>query len=138
MWAEPPLEHPRLEDCSNEPLTAEALRKRRLDADMHAAEKEETPPRVSELDVWPVVVRLGIENTADDMTAAQQLQAWAKTSASHAMREFLFKHRSRLSALIDDIWRWERLDQSLTIARQCRFDALRAAAADTGCACHGR
>ena len=35
--------------------------------------------------------------------------SWAVDHASIPMRDFLFKNRSRLSALIDDIWKWENV-----------------------------
>ena len=136
LWAAPPLTHPPLDECCNRPVTAAALQARRLKADRKAAEKGKAAPRITEMDVWPIVVRHGFKNTPDDMTAAQQLQAWAKQSASTPMCEFLFKHRSKLAALIDDIWEWELVEQSLAIARQPRMEAL-SAAATAPCLCHG-
>eukprot|EP00973_Karenia_brevis_P062238 8657550-Karenia_brevis.AAC.1 len=107
LWASPPGVHPPLDEACNEPLTASALRARRLQADKKAAEQGISAPRITEMDVWPIVVQQGFENTPDDMTAAKQLQAWAKKHASLPMRDFLFKHRAKLSALINDIWSWE-------------------------------
>ena len=125
LW---PPTHPRLDDCCNEPTTAAALEARRVKTDKKAAESGKLAARITEVDVWPIVVRNNIRNTHDDMNGARTLMAWAVDHASAPMRDFLFKHRSRLSALIDDIWKWENVKEDLAIARCCRTQALQAAA----------
>ena len=74
-----------------------------MKTDKKAAESGKLAARITEVDVWPIVVRNNIRNTHDDMNGARTLMAWAVDHASAPMRDFLFKHRSRLSALIDDI-----------------------------------
>ena len=136
-WAAPDFEHPDFEDCSSQPLTAKALAAKRLRVDREAAAEEEEAPCITELDVWPIVVRHNMRNTADDETAHLQLKAWAKQHGTARMQKFLFKIRSRLPALIDDIWEWEQVEQSLPFAQMSRMDAL-GAASQAGCSCGGQ
>ena len=103
VWAAQGEKHPLLQDCMNEPTTAAALEARRLKTDRQAAEKGKPSARISEIDIWPIVVRNNIRNTPDDMNAAEALMAWAVDCASKPMVDFLFKHRARLNGLIDDI-----------------------------------
>eukprot|EP00973_Karenia_brevis_P053366 7416125-Karenia_brevis.AAC.1 len=49
---------------------------------------------------------------------------------------YLFKHRSRLPALINDVWQWEFVDDALSDAKESRVAALSRAAA-TECICNG-
>ena len=109
-------------------MTAAAIRGRRDHAEMKAAESGKKKPRATELDVWPIVVENEIRNTPDNPTAAKQLMAWVKTKGTKEMQEFLFKIRGKLSALIDDIWRWEHVERDVFVAKQSRLDALRSAA----------
>ena len=88
--------HPPVEECCHEPMTAAALRKRRRAAVEQAAEAGEREPRVSELDVWPIVVRHRFQNTPDDQDAHLKLIAHAKRHCSAGVQAFLFKHRARL------------------------------------------
>ena len=136
LWAAPPLEHPRLEDCRNEPLTAAALRSRREKKDRAAAEAGVAAGRITEMDVWGVVVQNGFRNTDDNMNAAMQLGTWAKAHGSDTMRHWLFKNRTKLNNLIDDIWKWEHLETHLAAASRSRIDALHDAAKGP-CACRG-
>jgi hypothetical protein len=136
-WAAPGFEHPDFQDCSSQPLTAKALAAKRLRVDREAAAEEEEAPCITELDVWPIVVRHNMRNTADDETAHLQLKAWVKQHGTARMQKFLFKIRSRLPALIDDIWEWEQVEQSLPFAQMSRMDAL-GAASQAGCSCGGQ
>ena len=135
LWAatEP---HPPVLECCNAPLTAKAIQARREAKDKNAAEKGKQAPRVNDLDVWHIVVKNKICNTADDMTGAQQLITWAKTRATLQMQQFLFKNRGRLNPLIDDIWMWESVEQDMAVARATRLEALQSAAA-APCVCQG-
>jgi len=137
LWAAPPLVHPPLDECCNEPVTAAATRARRIKAERVAAEEGKGAPRISEFDLWPVVVRHGFENTADDATAAKQLMAWAKKYGTVAMCQFLFKIRARLPAIIDDIWEWERVETTVATARLSRMEAL-VAAKQSPCVCQAQ
>ena len=130
-------EHPPLNQCMHEPLTASALRKRRLYAETAAAESGQKAPKVSDMDIWPIVVQQGFRNAPDAPHAHLELIAFAKNSCSREVHNFLFKHRQRLSSLIDDIWRWENVEASLDHARLTRLAALEVSA-EHPCVCGGR
>ena len=55
------------------------------------------------------------------------------TSALHA---FAFKNRAKLSTLIDDVWSWETVDDTLRFLKMKRLDRLRQAATGV-CICCG-
>ena len=129
--------HPPPEECCHEPMTARAIRARRLAAEAKADAAGGREPRVTEVDVYPLVVQNNFRNTADDQTAHLQLIAFAKEKCSRAMWSFLFRIRARLPTLIDDIWRWENVVEEVGASRQTRWDALRAAR-DTACVCAGK
>ena len=71
LWARGTV-HPALEDCINEPITAAALRKRSWKA-TQAKVEEGKEAKVTEMDVWALVVRTKIQNTDEDPTAHLQL-----------------------------------------------------------------
>ena len=128
--------HPPVDDLKNEPLTAPAIRARRKKFGMKSAEAGKEPPRIHELDVWPLVVNNGFRNTADYTFAHKDLIAFAKKHCSHEMHKFLFKNRARLPLLINDIWEWEHVDSDLVTARRSRLEALHHAA-QSPCDCNG-
>ena len=136
-WAASGMKHPDFDESCTEPLTAKALGAKRLKVDRQAAAEDEVAPRITELDVWPIVVKHAFKNTGDDKTAHLQLIAWAKQHATENMQKFLFKNRARLPALIEDIWEWELVEKSLPCTRMSRHDALKAAA-EAGCNCSGK
>ena len=133
LW---PNTHPPLEDCCYERVTAGALRARRNKIVQQATEAGEAEPRFSDLGVWALVVRAGIKNTPDDRTAHLQLAAYAKQHCGEAMVHYLWRRRSRLPQMIDDIWQWENVEQMVEVTRRSRMDGLRAAA-DSPCVCQG-
>lgn len=135
LWAANGI-HPLLDTLCNEPLTAAALAARRQRSDDKAAEEGAKPTRISEIDVWPVVVANGFRNTEDDMTADEQLIAYAKKHCTAPMQQFLFKHRARIPGLVDDIWKWENVEANLATARLTRMEAIRNAA-QGNCVCNG-
>ena len=128
-------EHPPLETCRHEPLTAVALRARAERKYLHAAE-EGKKEKVSELDVWPLVVENRFKDGPDDHTGHLQLIAYAKDHCSPSMQAFLFKRRHTLPALIESIWQWENVGVVLEDATRSRLDTLRAAAGGV-CLCSG-
>ena len=139
LWAPPGgAPHPAILDSVHEPVTAAAMTARRLRADNAAAEEGKEPGRLTDGDVWALVVRAGVRNTPDDRTADQQLALFAKKHAGQAMVEYLFKRRNTLNSLIDDIWTWEEIDDSAL--QQCRATRLEAMAAAAGgdCVCGGQ
>ena len=101
-------EHPPLEDCCHEPVTAKALQKRRFEATQKAAEQGDKDPRITDMDVWALVVRLGIRNSQDNRQAHLSLVKHAKNHIGAAMVECLWKKRSQLPQITDDIWVWEK------------------------------
>ena len=128
--------HPPLDACCREPLTGPALDARRQGKEMKAAEAGKKA-RITEMDIWGIVVQNGIRNKdADDDTAVDQLIAHAKSHCSWEMREFLFRIRARLSPLIADIWAWETVEERLLQRQRSRLDALHAAAMQP-CVCGG-
>ena len=129
-------EHPAPAECCHPPVTATAIAARKAANTQRAASRGEAEPRFTEFDLWPLVVRAGIRNTADARTAHLQLQAYAKKHCSVAVCAFLFKHRAKLPNLIDDIWAWECVEEVLEVARRSRLDAL-AAARCGPCVCGG-
>ena len=129
--------HPALDECCHEPLTAMALHKRRRMAEDKAAEAGEQGPKVTEMDIWPLVVRRNFRNSPDSQDAHLQLIAYAKKHCSAAVQAFLFKHRQRLPALLDDVWQWECVEDLLLASQQTRVGCLRAALARP-CVCGGR
>ena len=136
MWAQG-RPHPPLDECCHEPITALALRKRRTHAERRAAEEGKKEPRVTESDVYAIVVQKGFKNTPDDRTAHKQLIAHVKAHSSKAMWDYSWKNRARLSAVIDDVWQWEHIEASLAQERASRMELLKAAAA-ADCVCKGQ
>jgi hypothetical protein len=128
--------HPQLQDCCHEPLTAAATAARRLAQEHKAAEEGQREPRATELDVWPLVVKNGFKNTPNCRNAHLELIEFAKRCCSYATQAFLFKIRSRLPELIDDIWQWETVEETLLLGRRSRVESMRAAWA-TACVCSG-
>jgi hypothetical protein len=108
----------------------------RLDQ-QEAAQQGGPEPKVNELDVWALVVRAGVRNTADDRTAHLQLAAYSKAHCGQSMVAYLFRHRAQLPTLIDDVWQWECVSDILATARRSRVESLRVASA-SACACDGR
>lgn len=129
-------EHPPLHTCRDEPLTAAALRKRMEMKYLKAAADGEQE-KITELDVWPIVVENGFRDAPDEHIAHLKLVAHAKQHCSQAMQGFLFKRRHTLPGLIESIWQWEDVDAILADATRSRVDTLRAAASGS-CVCAGR
>ena len=129
-------DHPPPRTLCNEPLTAAALAARRLKSDNKAAEEGKKGARISEIDAWPVVVANGFRNPEGDMTADSKLIAHAKNHCTTAMQSFLFKNRSCLPGLINDLWTWECVEADLAVAQLTRVEGI-AQAAKEACLCHG-
>ena len=129
-------EHEPMVDAMQEPTTAAALEERRHKATLQAAEEGTGEPRVSEIDVWPIVVRHGIRNTDDNQEAHLRLIAVARETCSPAMMSFLFRIRRRLPSLIDDVWTWEEVHDKVALSQrsrmQCLLDAM-----SSRCSCGG-
>ena len=128
--------HPPLHLACHEPQTASAIRAKRQRREDHAAENSKPEPRMTDYELWPIVVESGIKNTAEDKQAHIRFMQYAKDRCSPATCAFVFKHRARLPALIDDIWRWETIDQVVAAADQTLIQCLLAAESKP-CLCGG-
>ena len=128
--------HPALHLSYHEPQTAAALRAKRQRKEEHTAEKSKPEPRMTDYELWPIVVESGIKNTPDNKTAHLRLQQYVKERCSPATCQFVFKNRARLPSLIDDIWRWESIDQVVAVAEQTLMQGLTAALSKP-CVCGG-
>jgi hypothetical protein len=128
--------HPPLFDCSQEPTTSAALKRRRETKVLAAAGAGKTEPRPTEMDFYPIIVQQGFRNTPDDHTAYEKLVQWLKHHGSPALVTFAWKNRQKLAAIIDDVWTWETVDDVLSLHGQTRIELL-AAAARSKCGCGG-
>ena len=91
---------------------------------MQVAAEKGKPEKVTEMDVWAVVLRAGVENTPDQQDADMRLAAWALKHESWAMHQYLFKNRLKLNSLIDDIWRWERVHDIVAQSQRTPMEIL--------------
>ena len=69
--------------------------------------------------------------------AHQQLIHHLKTYGSPGLVAWAFKNRRSLAALIDDVWSWETVGDTLTRMSQTRAERLLGAAQEA-CSCRGR
>ena len=136
VWPED--KHPPLHECCNEPMTAKALLKR-VEKKSQAAAAKGKLTKLDELDVYPIVIDHGFRNKPDDATAHLQLIAFAKESCSVEMQKMIFRldRRNLLSGLIDSIWKWEKVGDTLAFAKKSRIEILRDAT-QRPCACGGQ
>lgn len=136
MWARVG-EHPPLFEACQEPMSAQALSRRRETKVKDAASRGKAEPRPTELDLYAIIVKNGFQNTPDDNTAASKLIAFLKTHATPALLAYAFKNRTKLTALIDDVWSWEKVDDFLVHNGKSRFEQL-LQAAQMPCTCSGK
>ena len=129
--------HPPLRLVCHEPHTAAAMRVKRQRKEDRAAEESKPEPRMTDYELWPIVVESGIMNTPQDRHAHLRLMQYAKERCSPATCAFVFKNRARLPTLIDDIWRWESIDSVVAIAEQTLLQHFNGAMS-TPCVCGGR
>ena len=92
-----------------------------------AAGKQE--PKATEMDLYAIIAKQGIRNTRDHSSAEDDLIKYLKEYGSPGVVRFAFQIRSRLSALIDDVWSWETVDDRVAMSTQTRPQLLRSAAA---------
>ena len=125
-----------LRELSQRPTTAASIEARREKA-VELAEKEgKQEPKPSEMDVWPIIVKHDIRNDHDNQDGVDKLIRLAKLSCSPSMIQFLFRIRHKLASLIDDVWRWETVDDRLLVSQRSRLEALQDAM-HTPCVCGG-
>ena len=128
--------HPPLHLCCHEPTTASAMTAKRQRREQSAAEKGKAEPRITEFELWPIVVESGIRNQTGTRNAHLLFMDYVKEKCSPAVCAFVFKNRARLPNLIDDIWRWEGIRDAVEISKQTRMDIVRNALR-TSCVCGG-
>ena len=103
---------------------------------MLAEELGKPGPRSTEMDFYPIIVKSGFRNSADDHTAAEKLIRWLKEFGSPALVNFAFNNRQKLAAVIDDVWSWETVDDFLQVNTQTRLQLMLQARASP-CCCQG-
>ena len=86
--------------------------------------------------MWASAVRLGIRKTADNRQVHLQLAAYAKAHCGHAMVQYLFKRRTYLPQLIDDLWLWENAEAEADEAGRSRLQSM-SLAFESPCECNG-
>ena len=128
--------HPPLFEASQEPATAEALRKRRERAVKAASEAGDKEPRAGEYDLYPIIVRQGIKNTPDNPHGAKQLVQYVKEYGTPALVQVTWRLRQKLPAIIDDVWEWEHVDESLALLAKSRAERF-ADVLSQPCVCQG-
>ena len=136
LWAKEGS-HPPLHQCCHEPVTAAAMSTKRRRREHHAAEEGKPEPRMTEFELWPIVVESGIRNKPGSHDAHVLFMDYVRRTCSAAVCAFVFKSRARLPKLIDDIWRWDGIREAAAFAKLTRMDILRNAAR-TSCCCDGR
>ena len=74
-----------------------------------AVQKGKEEPKVNDLDVWALVVRVGLKNSPDNRQAHYRLIQYAREHCGEAMVHYFWKKRAQLPAMIDDFWIWENI-----------------------------
>ena len=113
--------HPALFDAAQEPTTAAAMRPRREQSVKAASAVAKAEPRATELDLYPVIVREGFRNSADDAWAAQKLISHQRGHATPELFKTAWRLRKRLSSIIDDVWSWETVGEALKVVGPSRW-----------------
>ena len=126
--------HPDLFTAAQEPTTAAALRRRREKSLKAAASVGKAEPRATELDLYPAIVHTAIRNNADDPWGAQQLIQHLREHGSPELYKVAWRLRKRLSSIIDDVWSWETVGETLKVIGPTRWERLLVAAQEP-CIC---
>ena len=130
-------QHPPLFDAAQEPPSAAGFRARREAKAAAASEEGKSEPWSPELDLYTVVVENKFRNTPDDHHADKRLVAYLRQHGSHQLFQLAWKLRQKLSALIDDVWAWETVGDTLLRVGGTRVERL-CAAAGSPCVCGGQ
>ena len=129
--------HPPLFDAAQEPSTVQALRARREHKVKVASEEGKAEPRATELDLYTLIVENGFRNTADDNNADSRLIAHVRQYASPQLFKLAWGMRHKLNSLINDVWSWEEVDDTLARVSGTRVERL-VAASELPCLCGGQ
>ena len=108
-------QHPPLSEASQPNNMAAALKKRREHKVELAIGAGKPEPRATELDLYSIIVEKGFRNTADEPWAHKRLIEHLRNSASPSVFNLAWKLRSKLGALIDDVWAWETISDHLAL-----------------------
>ncbi len=130
-------QHPPLFDAAQEPASAAGFRARREAKAKAASQEGKSEPRASELDLYAVVVENKFRNTADDYHADKRLVAYLRQHGSHQLFQLAWKLRHKLNALINDVWAWETVDDTLLRMGGTRVERL-CTASGLPCVCGGQ
>ena len=103
---------------------AAALKKRREHDVELVIDVGKPEPRATELDLYSIVVEKGFRNTADEPWPHKRLIEHLRNSASPGVFNLAWKLRSKLGALIDDVWAWETISDDLALLGQSRWERL--------------
>ena len=134
LWARGGHHKPLMEACE-EPVTAAAIQKRRENKIKLALEDGKDEPRATEMDLYAAIVNGGYRNTPDDRLAWKRLVAHLKET-NPALYTYAFKIRHKLKGLINDVWTWETVEDSIRVGSMSRLARLQEAAAQP-CMCGG-
>ena len=85
LWARIGVHRP-IRECINEPLTAQATAARRAAKEVMAADQGVQAPKVTELDLYAIIVQKGFRNTDDYPHAHQDLISYVKQHCSTAVQ----------------------------------------------------
>ncbi len=129
--------HPRLFDAAQEPCTAAATRACRERRAKAASEAGKSEPRATELELYPIVVENKFKNTADDYHADKRLIAYLRQHGGRQLYQLAWRIRHRLDALINDVWSWEEVDDTLLRVGGSRVERL-ASVCSSPCTCNGQ
>ena len=129
-------QHPSLFEASQEPTTSAALLRRRQVCVKEASAAARREPKPTEMDLYAIIVQKGFRNTPDDQHAVNRLVQFLKEHGSPALVAFAFHNRHKLAAIVDDVWSWETVDDTLLFDGQTRSQRLFQASAEP-CVCSG-
>ena len=125
-------------DCCYEPVTTKALDSKKQKLVHEAAEAGEKEPKVTDLDTWALVVRVGVRSTPDSRSADVQLASYAKQHCGEAMAHALWRRRHQLANLIDGVWKWENIEATAAETHLTRVQILESfTSPETPCECRG-
>ena len=129
--------HPPLFDAAQEPVTAAASRARREHKAKAASQEGKGEPRPCELDLFAIVVENRFRNTADDHHADERLIEYLRDHGGPQLYQLAWKIRHKLGALINDVWAWEEVSDTLVRVGGTRVERL-CSACSFPCVCGGQ
>jgi hypothetical protein len=135
MWSSDG-EHPSLFEASQEPTTSAALLRRRQLAVQGASAAGRREPKPTEMDLYAIIVQKGFRNAPDDPHAVARLVQHLLQHGSAELVAFAFRNRMKLTSIVDDVWAWETVDDTLLLGSLTRVQRLHQASFED-CVCGG-